>query len=464
MIHRFLCCLAVLAAVLPATRGFAEDEKLALLLDRTPAPPNVVGYVNVKSLNSLMSDAGFSREIAGSLDEYWFISKLELMSLKPRWEAGYATLQRAVDAKMLADKVGGYVDQIEGKDVVWTPNQSYLVPGEENRVGILRPADRSLLSGWLSPTLNSSHSEYLETQAKQSENYLSMMFAVDLADAFSPVPMAKKLEGFESLKSQQPETVAGILASIKGARIIIGRRSLDECILTVDFGKSPAGLKPIAADLLGEILSRNGTAAPEVLSWKVSVKDNQMALQGTITEATLSGLMGVFSLQGQARQVGRKLSDDAGSESQKVAYQTKNYFDEVNAIIERTRKHSAQTTGALAKWNDQRARQIDELGTLGVDPEMVQYGTNVAELLRGNALAVRQTNIQAGKINASQSLNSGYYGNGYYDANSTTDYQQVTQAYARGNAYANYKGALNQIDKMTAETRRAMTDKYQIQF
>jgi len=332
-------------------------------------------------------------------------------------------------------------------------------------LGILRPTDRTLLAGWLSPNINVQYAPFLNSQATQPESYLSFMMAVDLKNVLSPVPLAKRLETVESLKSNPPESVAGILASLRGFSVIVGRQSLQQCIVNFEFSKSPSSLKLIAADLLAEVMERNGTAAPEIKTWKVSVEGNQLALQGPLTEATLSGLMGIFSLQSQAeRAAGPRLSSD--DKEKQVAYQSKHYFDEVNSIVERTRDHRAQTTGAMASWNDKRARQIDELGTLNVDPDVVQYGADVADLLRGNALSSRQTNIKAGMAKANQTLNNGYYndGYGYYNYNSPTDYQRVTDAMASGSAYGNYRAVLSQIDELTADVRRKMTDKYQIQF
>lgn len=471
MLNRLTQVISLSFICLIATKGYCQDDKLELLLKRSPARPNAIGYVNVQSLNKLIDSRDIGEAAANNVDEYWFIADLDVMGLRPNWEAGYATLKQTVSAKMLAEKLGGYVDEVEHTEVVWAPNKTYLVPGKDNRLGILRPANRKLLAGWLGLDTASILYDYLQVQAKRSETYLSFMLAVELKNIFSPVPLADKLEGFESLKSQSPEGVSRILSSIQGVSIIVGRRGLNECIVQADFAKSPKGIKPIAVELFAEIISRNGTAAPEVLTWEVEATDTSLRFKGPITEATLSGVMGIFSLRGTAGRVASSLSSEAKDRSaeQQLGYSSKYYFGEVNEIIERTRDHKSTSTGAMAKWNDQRARQIDEIGTLNVDEDMVLYGTNVAEMLRGNALTVRQGNIQAGKMQAGQSLNRGYYGNssyggGYYDANSTSDYQNVTAAYARGNAYANYKEALNAIDKMTAQVRRDMTAKYKIQF
>ncbi len=477
--------LSLAVATLTGLPAWAQERKLATLLERSPAPANAVLYVNVPALNQLTKDADLSTRVTDNIEELWMISDLDFVSLHPRWEAGYAMIKSPTDATKLASTVSGYVDTIVGHDVVWSPRQTYFVPMKDNRLGFLRPADRSLLGRWITPTGTLNASSYLATVSAQPESYLSMMLAAELSNIVSAVPLEAKLKKFDSLQAQQPKTVAGILASVRGVSVIIGRESLSQCILAVDFERSPASLKPIAGDLLAEILERSGTAAPEVLTWEATVKGNRLSFQGPISEASLTGLLNIFSLLGAADNVSEKLitlSDSPGSEADRVAYTTKHYFDNVNKRIEQVRKHKSKTTGGMAKWNDQQARQLDEMGTLNVDPVMVQFGSDVANLLRGNALSVRQTNIQAGQIKANESLQSGtsynvggysggFYGggagyssSGYYNPNSTSDYQAITDANARGNNYASYKNVLSQIDKMTADIRRAMTEKYQIQF
>jgi len=442
----------------------AAQEKIELLLERSPAPANLIGYVNVGALDRVMPTASFPPQLRQNISDFWLIADLNLSTMRPNWEAGYATLEQPIKATVLADRIGGYVDRVAGEDVVYSPSQAYLVPGKQNRLGILRPADRALLAGWLKPHLTVNYSEFLKRHAKEPESYLSLMLAVELSHVFSPVALAERLGELEALKSKSPAAVASTLASIEGVSLIVGRRGLNECIVRFEFSKSPAALEPIATSLVTEILERNGTAAPEIAGWATKVDGNALVLQGTVTEATLSGIMGIFSLQGTAKRALRFDESADQSEQQQQAYRTKYYFDEVNRIIETTREHESQTTGALAQWNDKRARQIDELGTLNVDPEMVQYGVNVAELLRGNALTVREGNIAAGKTKAVQGA-GGYYGYGYgYNAYGRAASQRVTDARKRGNAYANYREALNQIDQLTADMRRTMTEKYQMQF
>lgn len=453
----------------PFAKG--QEAKLATLLPNAPPGVNAVAYVNPPALRKLMSEANFKSDLSESVEEVWLTSAIDPISLVHQWEAGFAQMDRSLSAEALAQIVGGYVDRVADKEVVWTPRQSYLVPAADNRVGFLRPAKRPLLAAWLSGTRQPAPPSYLVQQAKQSEEFLSFFFAIDLENAFSPVPLAKRLADFDSLDTIEKANAVSILASIRGVSILVGRRSLKECILSAEFSTSPAPLASKANALLTEILNRNGTAAPEVADWKVTVKGNTLSFQGAISEDSLHALLGVFSLQGQADQLaktapatGEAATPNAPAEP--TVYESKKYFDDVTELIERVRKYDTKSTGYRARWNDMQARRIDELPTLRVDPVLIQYATDVATLLRNNALTIRGGNIQASQVKASQTLSSGYYGygDGYYDPNSGVDYQRVTDVQARGTAAMDYNSTLSAIDKLTGDIRRAMTQKYQTQF
>lgn len=468
MIRTTAIAMLLSSIVLQVTCWGQEKEKIALLLDRSPAPANAIAYINVPALHTLMQEAGFAGQPSTPIQELWFVAGFDFAAMRPKWEAGYAELDKTINAEQLASALGGYVDTVENHQVVHSPHQTYFIPGKEHpeRLGILRPTDRSLLAGWLSPSINVRYTPFLDGQANQPEAYLSFMLAIDLKNVFSPIPLAARLQRLESLKSNPAESVANTLSSIEGFSVIVGRKSLQQCIVKFHFSSSPASLRLIAPELLAEILATNGLAAPEVKAWNVTVDENVLALQGPITQTTLSGLLSLFSMQSQAERAENRTSISESDKEVRAALQSKHYFDEVIAVVERTRDHKSKTSGAMASWNDKRARQIDELGTLDVDPELVQFGANVAELLRGNALSVQQTNIDAGKLKARQSLDYGYYDDyyGYYNLNDNTDYQRVTSAVARGTAYKDYRQALNQIDQLTAQIRRQMTEKYEMQF
>lgn len=472
--------VAVLCLLFTANTPFAQEPKLPGLLKLSPSPANTVAYINIPALSQLMADAKMEGKLAAGVNEIWAVSELNTSNLTPKWEAGYATLKTAVDPKALATALGGYVDKVAGKETIWTPSQSYLTPIEGNRLGFIRPADRTLLAKWLQKNGNLPISDFLKKQATRGETYLSFLLAVDLQNTFSPVALENRLETFDSLGSSDPKKVARILSKVNGISIIVGRKSLGQCILTVEFSESPAELLPIANAILNEVLNRNGTGAPEVANWKAKVDGNSLAFQGAISENSLDGVLGILSIRGQADKVaasaGGPEKEVAGSNL--LAYKSKQYFDDVNKLIDRVRRYEAQSTGYRAKWNDQQARRIEEIGTLNVDEDLVNYGADVATMLRGNATAIRTGNVAAGQIQASGSGSgygggyySGGYGGGYYGYNyggqnaySHARDQASVGARQRMGAFGSFKEALAAIDQRTADMRRSMTAKYKIQF
>lgn len=481
LIREFGFRALLIASLVVPQLAVSQESKIGDLLKRTPAPANAVIYMHVPSLKKLTSEAEMKTPLSDEIEEIWAISNLQIHALVPQWEAGYATLNRTIDSKSLAQGLKGYVDEVNGKEVVWTPNQSYLVP-IENGLGFLRPANRPLLSSWLSSQGNASADSYLLEQSRaQSEKFLSLMLGLELENAFSPVALAERLKGLDSVKNLDAKVVSALLGSVRGISIIVGRQSLKQCILSVDFGSSPQVLEPVARELLNEILNKNGTAAPEVLTWDVKVAGNRISYQGPISEDSLHGILGIFSLRQQAEEVSSSVSGDTPVDTSAGpnVYASKKYFDRVLALIERVRKYEAQSTGYRAKWNEQNARRIDELSTVGVDPDMIDYGSKVSDMLRENSTAIRNVNVSTGQTQASQGLSrgvswgyggygGGYYGGnyayGYYDANKTTDYQRVSGAQAAMAGFGSFQNTISAIDQLTGDTRRAMTTKYGTQF
>ncbi len=171
----------------------------------------------------------------------------------------------------------------------------------------------------------------------------------------------------------------------------------------------------------------------------------------------------------------RKTAGDAQpsepSQSQ-VVVASKEYFGKVEAYIDRVRRYEAQTTGYRAKWDEQQARRIDELPTLNVDPQLVNYGADVANVLRNNSTAIRSGNVAAGQVQASQAQSYGYsfYTDGYYGGfygnsrGAALNNAMTTGAQQRMAGFGSYREAIAAIDKMTGEVRRGLTEKYQVQF
>lgn len=449
----------------------SQEPSLSDVLSHSPSRANSILYADIPSIRSLTRGSMMQADFPEGMGEVHVAADLNLKPLQPKWEIGLVTFRNLKSAEYLAKSVKGYVDTINGKNVVWSPRQSYLIPMENNVLGIVRPTDRKLVSRWLSKEATSGSSSYLKKHAMQSTKFLSLMMAVDLEDTWSALAIENRIENFASLKGLDVKANAKLLSTVRGIQIIVGRKNLDECIISLEFASTPSQLLPIAKDFFIEILSLTNSSVPEASKWTASVDGNSLAFRGTISVETIDQLIGIFTLQDQAARLpATELEPIQDSTSESALLEiNKTYLAKTSNIIKRVRDYSAVNTGDRAQWDSQMARRIDDIPTLNVDPELIDFSVRVAQGLRGNVVAMQQSNIRVGAaatVNGSGGPQVGYYGGsyggGYYynDANSTSKYQAVAQA--QGNF--SYRELISQIDAMEGEIRRKMTDKYKVQF
>lgn len=164
-------------------------------------------------------------------------------------------------------------------------------------------------------------------------------------------------------------------------------------------------------------------------------------------------------------------------------------------MLEDLRQKPKQQTGGRtiaqnAVWCDQFARKIDKLPILGVDPELAAFGAYAADGLRqasetikmiGAKKRVRQVNTPPQYdyytygTTYGYSYRSGYGGSGYvpygtYGTVAVPDTQAYSRELARVATEERVSGAadartiFDQLEKATADIRRKMTMKYNVEF
>ena len=446
-------------------RTNSQEPTLADVLASSPDRPNALLYMDTPLVRKFVTGTPLFTELPEKLGEVRIASELDIKTLEPTWEVGYVTVSGIPDASLLATSVGGYVDTIAGKTVVWSPRKSYLVPMPGGVLGLVRPSDRKLASRWLNKETSGGGVSYLQKQAAQGTKFISVLLAIDLEDVWSPITIKQRLEALESLKSADKNAIAATLSTIKGIRVIVSKKNLEESIISLDFGTSPSGLLPVAKAFFVEVLARNHSAIPEASTWTPSVDGNTLSFRGKIAPETLDDLLGIFTLHGQVDQASSSNDSSSANKSAeaKAVAVAKTYFDKTASIVSRVKDYSATNSGDRAQWNGRMAKRLDDLPTLNVDPALVDYSTKVSQALRGNMVNIQQTNIAGGTnaiVNSGVSAYGNPYNGYYYDVNSPYQYL----ASARGQAYSSYREVIAQIEEMERTIRREMTDKYQFQF
>jgi hypothetical protein len=471
--------------------SMAAEPTLNDVLRSTPKPANAVMHADLNALHRLTLGTPMEIELPANIDRVRIACEIDFAKLQPTWEIGYATMKTIPPAETVAQATGGYVEKVGNRDVVWTPNQMYLVPLPDRVLSIVRPADRRFLSQWLRRDRNPNSGDYLTNAAGKSLDGLSLMIAVDVEDLIAPQTISETLGTFNSLKGKDAVAVANELANLQGVTLEVSRDTLTRTTITLSFRESPKNLQPIAKDFFNELLQRRGSSIKDFTSWTMTADNQSKTLQfrGTVDSEFLDDILGVFTVQRQTAEIEHYEKQPRASEQETsrslIAENSREYFKKVWAIVRRVRDYSASNTGERAQWNGNMANRIDEIPTLNVDSELVQFGAEVGKALRNNMVSMQLTNIatgaQAVANNAGAPLGggvgmgvagafvggfNGFYsgGMGYvdntFDPNSPLKYHSLGQA--QGNT--NFRQMIADLEQSIADMRRRMTEKYSIQF
>jgi len=482
-----------LASSLAVVQGWCAEPSMLDVLRSCPKTANAIVQGDMVALRKLTLGSPLHEDLPGNVVRVRIAAELDLESFQPDWEIGYAAVEKTSTAESIAQREGGYVDTLQGRSIVWTPNEMYLVPLADNVVSIVRPADRKFVGQWLKKDRSNVVSSYLQQVAGRLTDRQSVSIAVDLEDVLSTGVLNEKLAQSKSLQGKNIESIAKSLSSVQGITISVASDALEATVL-IDFLSAPTELTPVAKAFFAEVLTARGVQLDEFSQWKMSAvsEGKTLSFTGPIASETLDDLLGMFTVHRASRGVTPVTNTDSpaaptsGQTSPSVvAENTRDYFRKVINIVHRVRDYSANNTGERAQWNGNMANRIDEMPTLEVDPQMVMFGAEVAKSLRSNSMSMQLTNISQGAAAVAADAgtgafstatavgtmagmgygyggygNYGTYGGNFVDPNSPVKYYRMGQA--QGNT--SFKELMARLEQSLADMRRTMTEKYKIQF
>lgn len=481
------------ASSLAVVQGWCAEPSMLDVLRSCPKTANAIVQGDMVALRKLTLGSPLHEDLPGNVVRVRIAAELDLESFQPDWEIGYAAVEKTSTAESIAQREGGYVDTLQGRSIVWTPNEMYLVPLADNVVSIVRPADRKFVGQWLKKDRSNVVSSYLQQVAGRLTDRQSVSIAVDLEDVLSTGVLNEKLAQSKSLQGKNIESIAKSLSSVQGITISVASDALEATVL-IDFLSAPTELTPVAKAFFAEVLTARGVQLDEFSQWKMSAvsEGKTLSFTGPIASETLDDLLGMFTVHRASRGVTTVTKTDSPSaptapqtSPSVVAENTRDYFRKVINIVHRVRDYSANNTGERAQWNGNMANRIDEMPTLEVDPQMVMFGAEVAKSLRSNSMSMQLTNISQGAAAVAADAgtgafstatavgtmagmgygyggygNYGTYGGNFVDPNSPVKYYRMGQA--QGNT--SFKELMARLEQSLADMRRTMTEKYKIQF
>ena len=468
------------------------------LLRRVPESANTIILIDVERM--LMSpiamkkkwrEKGNSEGVALHFPinavRYMLASKLDFVgNFEDQGDIALIETPEGVSLPYLAKTEGGYLDTIEGHEVAFSPRNAFFVPFKPNLLGVSFPANRQELGRWLRSLRRLDQpqvSEYLQQAVKVAHGKDHMVIAMDLADLLTPRMVRDRLRRAESLagKSVDLDTLTRVLTSAKGVTMTMEATDRLNGKVRLDLGESAAPIKDVAKALMIEVLEKNDMLLDEMRDWRLLLEANAISLEGRLTSKGLRTLTELIPFPADTVELKQassrptesspgpaSTSSSTGSARDAKVTASKKYFQRISQRLHdlRTEVKGAEKAKFAQKMLNDAALEIDRLPVLNVDEEILAYGAGVSSSLRNMRNLSKNAGLDYQYRKAEIQGNAGYgygyggfYGGGAVAGATTSTYRQETAV-----LQSNELAVLTVLEEKTAEMRKKMTLKYQVEF
>ncbi len=490
MPSRKLLCLLMIAMLSSApSTVFSQFEELAKWL---PDSANTIVLVRAQDilqsqiaekehwktdqLKAFQAGASF---LPPATDRLLMAANIDFEFMKPAWQI--TVLEKsgpAIDISNVAQRVGGNIESIAGKDAITLPNDSYLVEIDEQTLATMSPANRQATVRWLKTraVADMSLSGYLTKAIKFADQNAELIVAFDLLDVMTPAMIKQRLESKNIVKKDELDAVCSKLGSIIGLTLGITVNDKVSGAIKIDFNSDPSSLASSIKGLLVHALKEHGMMVDAIENWEVQVGSDHLVLRGNLNEAGFRQLSSLVE-HPLATDFAVGQADAGGDVDMKT--RSMEYFASVQKLISEIRDLNLKGMNAYAKYFDKYARQIDHLSVINVDPVVLSYGAYVADSFRSISGGLDSTVMDKDQQRQTYAVGSStYHGRGNYSnwngytsragwggglASNQRNRERVA-ALEREKGGNDTKAVLREIDEATAKVFSQMSQKYQTDF
>ncbi len=484
----------------------AADE-FQELVNKIPRSANAVVLLNMEKAKS--SPLGMKEDWKSKVEEafesgltrvppqakrFILASQIDFEFMEPLWESAVIEMEQVISSADIEKARHGTLDTIEGLPAVARPNDTYLLKFAPRLVGAMGPANRQAVVRWIRDVRKPSPpplSPYLEKAAVYSDKAGSeIIMAVDLDGVFSLKRVAKYLKSNEKRLKEWGADItplAQLLATVQGVRIGVRIGEEPSCMAVIDVQGDASIAAPYARQLCVQIMSDRGMAINEISSWTAKAQGHEISLAGKLSKNGLRRLLSVVD----SPAIDTPNADELTSPGELAATQAKKSRDYFRTIVGMANDlkgnlRSVKNLASTQLFFDKYARRIERLPILAVDEDLVKYGAFVANSLRqatssiktmGIQSGVRQAEITSGSVGGDGDYGYGGYRYGAYGAynggadiygmgnvKAVGEQRRVVRAQEKATAATDIQQVRRDLISATAEMRRKMTQKYQIEF
>lgn len=480
--NHFVLLIAIIASLASASPAVAQIEQLAR---RVPSTANALIVINARSAyNSPLAEARnwnqsgvVSKrdgmvELPSRADQILMAAEFDYEFVQPLWEVAVASATELPPMQELANRSGAQLDRIAASQIFERANDSVVAKLGTKVIGAWAPANRQQVSRWLRESHRRKQpelSEYLtDAIAKAADETNHVVLALDLQGLLDPAEVAQTLAKRDDVPKANAESVAEVIASLRGARLEVQLENPAQGSLTLDFERETESLSGFAKPLLLQALSKNGLNIDDIQAWNVRSIEKSIVLDGEVSPAGLRRILSVLTSpvgpltkKPSEESIASGISVDA---SQEYFQAVVNYLNDLFFSDQKPRSLHEEKV-----WIERYAHKIEDLVTYQVDPDLVDFGQQAAgslrEILSVINRAQTRSDLRESTIDIGGQRRYGRYGAyGYYEKAGAKRDRQLIQADEAGRGWGASQAIVEELRSLSSQTRAEMTARYNRQF
>lgn len=403
------------------------------------------------------------------------------------WQASLIELSGTPRLEPMLQAQGGFLDQIEGRKVAWTPRDIFYIQFDDTTLGVLRPAQRQFARHWLLSPSGKVLTPYLFGAVSGAGDAASV-FAVDLNGAVS-VPMLRYALGLgqfpslEQFQENQGKLLAAI-ASVQGMKISVRATDKLEAQWVIDFDGDVTALGDQAKAFVSDVLTAADLYEDNIEQWSFKAAGKQIIGTGSMSPESLNRLLALLS-PGDATPAATSAAAPPAADgarpaaadgaARNPAEASRQYYRAVARILDGVSPKPSPRQSA--SWLLAQARIIRQLPVLDVDPALIEWGNTVADTFVrvGQELAAGQQRAQVAALGVQTPTAVTTWTD--HSEGSTSDSPETRAAFRnaqqqrrqvaqqeRGAAAERAFAVFNDVLSTRGRIRAEMTQKYGIEF
>jgi hypothetical protein len=479
-------CALILSACAASGAGPYDD-----LLKSAPASTNAICLIDVKGAfasamakqenwaeNGQPNNRGGLGFVPMGAEYLAIAADVNLNTMSRNFQVGLVKMRNAPTMKEIAAREGGTTDDIAGQNAALSPRDVYFTTLSASEMAAIYPADRQNTARWIRAAKAAKTTQippYLKAAADKA-GVNTVTIAIDLEDVVDRNLLKLSLPTSPTVAKNKDLDVARLtafLASIKGLTFAAKVDNSIVASMTWDFGFDPSQFRKTLPSLAIEVLDGLGVTVPSIETWEPTFADTSMTLSGRLTTAELKRIVSLFAFP----SVEEAPVDPNAKGNEPYGPATKRYLMAVDSILSDLGKlvDSPYYTRS-ATWHDKAASQIMHLSRQRVDPAAVDAALQSARKLEMIAGSLRGVPMEVGNLaNQAYVYSSPQWSVGWWGwrpsiaigpSQVQTNLPQVQDAIAKTIADDRKRRdtAWSEINRIMAETRQKMADKYKFTF